>query len=55
MGEGLAMKRRVKMALYGLGDRLFIASGVHSDEGVTHPMVFRIGHWISELGWRFRC
>lgn len=48
------MKRKIKTALFSLGDRLCIASGVHADEGVTHPWVFWLGHQAGELGWRFR-
>lgn len=48
------MRDRIRLALFACGDTLCHWAGVHSDDGVTRPWLFWLGHMVSELGWRFR-
>ena len=48
------MRRRLQDALYALGDRICARAGAGSDEGVTHPWMFEVGHLVGELGWMLR-
>lgn len=50
----LRAKVKTRETLFGIGDRLCHWAGVHSDEGVTRPWLFWLGHQASELGWRLR-
>jgi hypothetical protein len=48
------MRRRLKLALYSLSDRLCARAGAGTAEGVRHRSLFEAGHQVGELGWRLR-
>jgi hypothetical protein len=50
----LRLRVSIKNVLFWLGDVLMDWSGRRTDEGITRPWLFATGHWVSELGWRFR-
>lgn len=50
----MAVKKAVRDLLWRTGDRLCARAGAGSDEGVTRPWLFELGHQAGELGWRLR-
>lgn len=48
------MKRTTRDVLWAIGDRVCHRAGAGSDEGVTRPRLFELGHQIGELGWKLR-
>lgn len=48
------MRRKVRRALFSVGDWLCARAGAGTAEGVTHPWLFEAGHQVGELGWRLR-
>ena len=48
------MRRKLRGALFSLGDWLCACAGAGTGNGVTRPWIFEAGHQVSELGWRLR-
>jgi hypothetical protein len=47
-------RRRLKLALFSLSDRIGARAGAGTSEGTRHRWLFEIGHQVGELGWRLR-